>query len=234
MRLFEFSSTTSAVIDILVKKGYKKLGVGVDQTAFLEPKTGLVLKIFGMQPGTGTRKFSNDQKMFIFWADYCKSNVSNPFLPKFTGWETFDFNGEKYLQIRMERLGKVPSGMSTALEELATDNEVGLWLSHSPADADKLRAKYKSERAANIGNDSYYNQWYKKQMDDPGRVAHSELAILLGEDYKLLLKTLEDIFKIAKTKQWGYDLHAGNFMVRRDGTPVIVDPWVVPRPSRFR
>jgi len=33
--------------------------------------------------------------------------------------------------------------------------------------------------------------------------------------------------QIARKKGWGLDLHGGNFMLRKNGTPVINDPWVV-------
>ena len=47
--LTEFSSIDKKIDKILTVKGYKKLGSGKDQTAYLEPGTGYVLKIFGTQ-----------------------------------------------------------------------------------------------------------------------------------------------------------------------------------------
>ena len=36
-----------------------------------------------------------------------------------------------------------------------------------------------------------------------------------------------EIAKIADRYGYDYDLHSGNIRMRADGTPVIVDPWVV-------
>ena len=104
--LDEFSTMARGIRKALEKKGYRALGAGVDQEAYLEPNGQTVLKIFGTQGNT--KKLSADQKMFAKWADFCQRNSDNPFLPKFSGWETFDYKGELYLQIRTEFLK--PSG----------------------------------------------------------------------------------------------------------------------------
>src|SRR5258708_2521701 len=85
----------------LKELGYKFLGNGVDQQAWLEPSTGYVLKIFGTS-SDGT--FSTSQKMFYRWAKFCEKNKDNEFLPKFYGIETFVFNNDNYIQFRQEKL----------------------------------------------------------------------------------------------------------------------------------
>jgi hypothetical protein len=104
--LDEFSTMDSGIRKALEAKGYQRLGKGVDQEAYLEPGGKTVLKIFGTQGNQN--KLSADQKMFAQWADFCQRNSDNPFLPKFSGWETFEFKGKLYLQIRTEFLK--PSG----------------------------------------------------------------------------------------------------------------------------
>ena len=104
--LDEFSSMHHGIRKALEAKGYQRLGKGVDQEAYLEPGGKTVLKIFGTQGNQN--KLSADQKMFAKWADFCQRNSDNPFLPKFSGWETFEFKGKLYLQIRTEFLK--PSG----------------------------------------------------------------------------------------------------------------------------
>jgi len=104
--LDEFSTMARGIRKALEKKGYRALGAGVDQEAYLEPNGQTVLKIFGTQGNT--KKLSADQKMFAKWADFCQRNSDNPFLPKFSGWETFEFKRKTYLQIRTEFLK--PSG----------------------------------------------------------------------------------------------------------------------------
>ena len=100
--LDEFSYTDHQIKRILQKKGYKFLGAGVDQSAYIEPSTGYVLKIFGSQEGS--KGFSPDHKMFFKWAKFCMKHQDNPFLPRFYGYESFKFEGDMYLQIRTEQL----------------------------------------------------------------------------------------------------------------------------------
>ena len=102
MKIHEFipeEQLDEAIIDrkikeILVNKGYKFLGAGVDQAAYLEPGSGQVLKIFGTQSANGLTssgkpQFTKGQRMFFFWAKYCMDRQNNPFLPKFYGFESY-------------------------------------------------------------------------------------------------------------------------------------------------
>ena len=198
--LQEYSTTSSKIDKILTKKGYKKLGAGVDQTAYLEPGTGYVLKVFGTQGG---ESFSPDHKMFFAWAKYCMKNSTNPFLPRFAGYESFVLDGDRYLQIRQEvlkpagRVGLVLEIFAEAIEE---------------DDADTLQ---EAEEYVADFNRSYIPDLTKlKKQLGPGGL-------------QLLFSTMLRVYVTGRKNGWTFDLHAGNFMVRNDGTPVIVDPWVL-------
>lgn len=204
--LAEWSSTDDNIVSELKTKGYQYLGSGVDQTAFLEPESGLVLKIFGTQLGTGQRDekviFSNDQKMFFKWADFCMKHKNNPFLPKFYGFESFIFNEQTYLQIRQERLydiGFLGWGLSA--------------LTDSVRDVDK--------QAASSGDAVKH-----AALNRPG--AFKSMSDEFGKNEMIkLLVTVFDLHKIGKQHGFTWDLHGGNYMMRADGIPVIVDPWLV-------
>ena len=194
--LDEFSTMAPGIRKALEKKGYRALGAGVDQEAYLEPNGRTVLKIFGTQGNT--KKLSADQKMFAKWADFCQRNADNPFLPKFSGWETFNFKGELYLQIRTEFLK--PSGeLGRAIAQLgsALDNDVA---------------------------DYYTLKTYRGTDREYKRVSKA-----VGEqNIPLLLNTLlELIHKTQKKKNYNWDLHAGNIMLRPNGQPVLNDPYVL-------
>ena len=198
--LQEYSTTSSKIDKILTKKGYKKLGAGVDQTAYLEPGTGYVLKVFGTQGG---ESFSADHKMFFAWAKYCMKNSSNPFLPKFADYESFVLDGDRYLQIRQELLkpaGRVGLVLEIFAEAIEED------------DADTLR---EAEIYVAEFNRSYVPdlQKLKKQLGPKG--------------LQLLFSTMLQVYLLGRRSGYNFDLHAGNFMARSDGTPVIVDPWVI-------
>lgn len=210
------ANISNSVRQRMKELGYKLLGSGIDQAAFLEPKTGKVLKIFG-------RGSSRGHSMFEFWANYCKQHASNPFLPKFDGWEKFQhgvagINGE-YIQIRMEKLQKLPEDLGSTLEGMSNAADESERL-----DA-KIRAKNKAELESLVGGSGEYQKFgsafYGVNKDEV-----SKLAILLGrEKFNLLWDTLCDMSDLAKEHGWNLDLHHGNFMHRNDGIPVIVDPW---------
>lgn len=215
-QLDEFSDTDPGIREFLTKKGYKFLGLGVDQSAYLEPGTGLVLKIFGTQDGYGATKngkpkFTVEQKMFFIWAEYCMRHQNNPFLPKFYGFESFMFRNQPYLQIRQEKL---------------THN---------------LQTGYKMADLASviIMNRKLLTTSPKKTLEtlaDPlknpyttGPEKWTKFVNKIGGEHNLqiLSRTIIDLYSISRKKRWSWDLHEKNSMVRSNGFPVIVDPWIV-------
>lgn len=198
----------SGVKKVLIQKGYKFLGHGQDQDAYLAPD-GTILKIFGYD--LGSRGFSEAQRSFIDFANFCMKNPNNPFLPQFGGWQPFEFNGQKYLQIKCERLfdfNKAKAGpVARMLSELVDAVE-------------NFGAKIGFEDfMANYYDDEYANTKNEKAI--------GELIALVGgeKEIKLLCKTIEQLDKIADRKNYGLDLHAGNFMLGSDGEIVINDPF---------
>lgn len=77
--LTEWSNMSKGIRQEMESKGYKFLGAGVDQAAYLEPKTGKVLKIFGAQDEdyADDNGFTRDHLMFKHWADYCAKRKGN-------------------------------------------------------------------------------------------------------------------------------------------------------------
>jgi hypothetical protein len=214
--LQEWSNTASSIRKSLEKKGYKYIGKGVDQSAYLEPKTGKVLKVFGTGHDGDDAGFSKDQYMFKAWAAYCKKNSSNEFLPKFDGWESFEWKEEMYLQIRMERLQELPRGLSFALEILA--NEIDQ--AHDKEDMVDEIIKHVHE----LDNEDESPVHLESREAD----AIEQLMVQLGDKpFKQFLMTIGDLSKIAYNDGYRFDLHGDNFMHRNDGIPVIVDPWVI-------
>ena len=201
--LDEYSDTDPEIIDYLEDKGYELLGQGVDQTAFLEPGTGLVLKIFGTQdearaPSRGGKPtFSKDHMMFFRWATYCNNHKSNTYLPKFSGFESFYWNGQVYLQIRQEYM----------------------------VDLERDTARLCAEMAYYATTEYSFDDMYQNLSYE---VAWTNLIELLGpKGLRVLYKTINKLDDIANQMGFELDLHEENFMARADGTPVIVDPWIV-------
>lgn len=195
--------------DILLSKGYEFIKAGADQSAYLEPGTGQVLKIFRDDGGDGS------QQMAEYWINYCQKHSDNPFLPKFSGWTKFDLDSRRYMQIRMERLGdsgvRWEHGISSLSAEAFTAEQLG-------------PARYK-EHLDKVINYIISN---KAQRGHKAAAPVAELMISLGEEgFEQLWYTLIDLTAIAHQHDWHIDLHAGNIMTRSNGQPVIIDPWVL-------
>jgi ribosomal protein S18 acetylase RimI-like enzyme len=206
----EYSDISPGIEKYLKKRGYRLLGQGVDQMAFLEPGTGHVLKIFGTQcdDNGGTPALSPDQKMFRFWANYCAKNQDNPYLPRIYGWETFVFNTYDdeclYLQIKTEKLSPIRGEFEDFFEEMANYAEQVSW-----------------EKFADDMSDDPYGpislESWKKLTSDPASTKR----------IKKLYQTMAELAKIGRQRGYSWDLHSDNIMQRSDGTPVISDPWVI-------
>lgn len=189
----------------LTAKGYKFLGKGQDQDAYLAPD-GTILKIFGTDSDSSDVKYSEGQQSFIDFANYCMKHKNNPFLPSFGGWERFEFKGKMYLQIRCERLFDLDDGKSKYLEmPLETI-------------ADAIRRPPKE-----IVN------FLLRQIEGGWAYGPDFAQFIMyigGEDQLLnLIAALQDLYKIARQKDYGFDMHSGNFMLGSDGHIVINDPF---------
>lgn len=184
----------------MIKQGYKFLGHGQDQDAYLAPD-GTILKIFGYE--TDSRGMSEGQRSFIDFANFCMANPNNPFLPQFGGWKKFEFNGQGYLQIKCERLFEIPDDVGDLLADLVDRIEI-----FKPAQAIERFMKWE------VDNDS-----------NPERAG--KLITMLGGEQQLMLfaQTVKQLATIGHKKGYGIDLHSGNFMLGSDGEIVINDPF---------
>ena len=225
----EFSYTSANITNYLKEKGYKWLGSGVDQTAFLTPNGQMVLKIFGtgrVKPiKKNAARFSADQLMFFQWADYCAKNSSNPFLPRFiTGeggrpWAPFDFEGRRYLQIWQERLYKLDQRTSQNLSMLS---ELPSQMEGHQFTAREINSILtgRMDDLLDTYEDYFFSDWdinlIRRMVKQYGVKKFLQLFSAMGE-----------LDKIANKNHWVFDLHEGNFLRRQNGHPVIADPWVV-------
>ena len=195
----------------LAKKGYKYLGGGIDKQAYLEPG-GQVLIVFGYRQGT-IFDFSPDQRMFVNWINYCNKNSNNPHLPKFSGFESFEFQGRRYIQARMEALRELPG-------------EVGNLVGNIEEAVRKLRKNNYDTAFNTLIN---YAQHSSYEDEDPYYYEIENTMELLGgpERAKNLLKTVKTVQQFARKHNYSIDLHRGNYMARPDGTIVVNDPFVI-------
>ena len=213
-QLDEASYVDPEITQILKIKGFRKLGAGVDQAAYLAPTGQAVLKIFGGGYRGNIGQITRDQRMFMVWAEYCAANAGNPFLPRFLPgeggkpWAPFDFDGRRYLQIWQERLYPLPEEISDDISDFAY--LVRKW------GADDVIAAAKQGRG-------------KFSLLTPGMRGIKDFLIpTVGRSgFELLVQTIDELAKIAFKNGYRLDLHGGNWLRRRNDDIVIVDPWVV-------
>lgn len=201
--LAEANLPVNSLKDHMQKLGYKFLGRGIDQMVFGKPSEDTVIKIFG-----GEETGVNSHNMAIKWLQYCEARKGNIFLPKKLAWDSFVLDGVKCLQIRMERLYPLKKDVAIALQDFFAYHMVN-----------------KNEIYKQNIKDKFFNGSLdiNDATEDDGV---NKLSILLGKsDFDLLLQTVENIAHMGRSNGWGIDLHKGNFMQRKDGTPVIVDPF---------
>ena len=209
----EESHIDPGIIAALKKKDYimPRGARGDDAAAFVEPGTGQILKIFGTGSGADVVKkngkqqtnFSDAQKMAYYWAKYCDMHSGNKFLPKFSGIESFHWGSDVYLQIRQERLYDLEKDQKRTIESMAM--------------MAKRKVPFKTM------DEKYTNNYY-----DDTRLAWKQIKEKMDDkDLRLFYQTMIDISNIADQKNWAYDLHGDNIMMRKDGTPVILDPWAL-------
>ena len=196
----------------LAKKGYKFLGAGQDQDAFLAPN-GTILKIFGTAHDAEEGSYSEGQQSFVDFATYCMKNPNNPFLPTFGGFERFVYNGKYYLQISCERLFDFnKSNLGDVAEELENLKDKIEWKG--------ARGGVKAFLENSIGK--YSDDYYDDEANNVGQL----VTLVGGQDRLMMLaKAIDDLGKIAENKGYGFDLHSGNFMLGSDGEIVINDPF---------
>ena len=194
----------------LIDQGYKYLGSGIDKQAYLEPSTGQALIIFGYRKNIDD--FSPDQRMFIDWIKYCNANKNNPNLPKFSGFESFQFYGKNYIQARMEPLQEVTDQVKNIVNYLETVIDE---ISQGDINA---AFEYLAKKGYYDEKIDYFKPYTVKQVVD-----------YLGglKRAKNLLQTVHDVAMFGAKNRYNIDLHSGNYMQRSDGTIVVNDPFVI-------
>jgi hypothetical protein len=204
--------------DELQRQGYRFLGSGVDQQAYLAPD-GTVMKIFGTQHSRkGSTKLTRAQKAFKLFADYCRANSSNPFLPEFSDWNMFHYDDRPYLQIKSERLFEFPGNLKVwarILEDIAV---YARWGNTNARKQDWLQQKL-------INPDTWIDIYRVDSV--------SSLLVHLGENgFNQLWGTIHQLAQLAEQNGIMLDLHDGNFMLGSDGHIVISDPFFTGYGSR--
>lgn len=196
--IFEGTNIDLGIELELKRQGYKFLGAGVDQQAWLA-KDGTIIKIFG----THGKTLSSSHQMFMQWKKFCDKWKSKTHLvPHHIDFTPFEYNGNTYLQIRMERLFKLTSAIENYIEEF-----IGYVVSS------KSKAEFK--RLAT------------EHVDSSWRSTGVTASMGAIEDIDEFYDVIKELNNIANRNDWHFDLHGGNLMLDDQGYLVIIDPWHV-------
>jgi len=205
-KITEVSSVNLNVHKKLLNKGYQYISSGVDQYAYYEPSTGMVLKIFGAGPNVKSsdeaEKYSVSQRMFFAWERMSKRHENNIFFPKIHDYKPFQYGNQVYLQIRQERLNNVDADLCFLMPMFRKSAALG--------------ETYEEAKQAIIAKGPTAVNVLKDVID-----------YLSEKKLKLFYLTLTFLHKSAIEKGYKPDFHCGNIMQRKDKTPVFLDPWTI-------
>lgn len=201
------------IASTLKNAGYKRLGSGVDATVWMKD-AGTVIKIIMPEEGEDRELAAN---IFYKFYQFCKDNPQYENLPKFIdiggqGHASFKIGDKEYIQIAMEELYPIKSfGIEGDIVQVMADSAAKKesWdaVKQQLSDPISLKNDIKSRTPNKTAN-------YIKSLDKTGL---AKLQVL----YQLMVV----LYHTGRINKFGWDLHLGNVMQRKDGTLVITDPW---------
>lgn len=212
MRLFELISDNhrKEIVSQFKSAGYKKIGQGIDAMVFKKDDSHVAKIIFPRE----TTHMDLALRTFMEFYNFCKNNPSKH-LPKFSELNEVEVDGEVFTQIIMEKLNSIPNG---------SVEEAMVWILSDIASKDHI--KWKSA-VSFLSNEDFWDE-YKE--DVPAAAKPKNIVVHFKQNetiYEQLYNLMKFLYKTGKAKQMGWDLHTENVMQRKDGTLVIVDPWMM-------
>lgn len=191
----------------LKAQGYKLIGSGSDATVWAKAASPDVLKVIMPDGGGGSK---SAQTFFKFY-EFCKEHQDIPNLPRFRELETFEVDGVEYTSVAMERLQPLQEG---------TFEEIMIYIFSYLVP----RTRTWGQALAALKDPHTYR--YVDGPDPAEIVRHvrsldrTELA-----QYRVVFSLLMLLYRTGRINRFGWDVHGGNVMQRRDGTLVVIDPW---------
>lgn len=189
-----------ALVDFLTAEKYRFLGSGLDQIAFLTPDGKYCYKFVIRENGV---------KMANVLINYFKENKWNN-TPKIYGTDMIEIEGRSYFHY-----------ISEVLEENTYER--------------RMEFAKKIKKCFNL----YYDfiQWPDDRGGETSQSVFLQIKKEIRENQKYfeslnfnikeMLPNIVGMCNLNQKKEFCLDIHSGNVMFRKDGTGVIVDPFVV-------
>jgi hypothetical protein len=195
----------------LKKAGYKRLGTGADATAWMKDQ-GTVIKI--IMPDLDEDR-SAAANIFYKFYEFCQQNSQYENLPKFIdigGKHHAEFNigGRDYIQIAMEQLYPIDEyGIEGDIVNIFSDRAT------------------KKEQWDGVKRKLFDINYISKDSDNPEKTLQyiKSLDNIGWAKLQILYQLMVILYHTGRINKFGWDLHTGNVMKRKDGTMVITDPW---------
>lgn len=208
----------SIIKNHMTKKGWRLIGHGGYAMVFANRNSNKVIKInipdaiddddyTVKQLVRDIKKSDNITARFLRYID---KNKNNPHLPKYSQTKTETVQGIELKLYEMEKLLKPSDFFDEFLVEM-------LDVAWSHKDLKEIFDGYNYSKFKWISKQGReFKGWDDKYGDNWPQ---------FKKDVTLLIKTMSELLKIAgDSKSMEEDLER-NWMVRADGTPVIIDPW---------
>lgn len=206
----EGTPESEEIVRTLEQAGYKQLGSGADATVWMKD-VGTVIKI--IMPDIDL-PMTDATEIFYKFYDFVSKNQQYENLPKFLKidgkpYTTFQIGNKEYVQVAMEQLYPI--------DEYGIEGDIVNVLSDS---ASKRHSWGKTlENLRDPAN-------YLGSTNEAETIAFIEkLSDEQLRKLEILYKLMAVLYHTGSINKFGWDLHTGNVMKRKDGTLVIIDPW---------
>lgn len=204
------TSYSKEISDQLKSAGYTHVGSGADATVWAKDDSH-VIKILMPEDSS-----SKAEQVFRKFYEFSMSHQDLECVPRFNEVNTIDINGKDYTQIEMERLSPIEKnsfveGLIWYLSDFVSTNTPWATVESELADADT---------------------WYMYNPNYSGTFARTWQSLLENPAskktyamYRQLYNVMKLLFSTGNINRFGWDLHTANVMQRKNGQPVIIDPW---------
>ena len=206
--------TTNAktIANQLKAAGYSNVGSGADSTVWAKDEN-YIIKIL-MPEDLGSKA----EQVFRKFYEFAMAHQDLTCMPRFNEVNTVDINGKDYTQIEMERLspiekGTFMEGVVWFFSDFCQAQESWDKVDHAMGLSDTWEWYPYAKSSKSIAN-VFVRQWQDLMYNQK-----------LYNMYKQLYNTMSVLYNTGTINKFGWDLHTENVMQRKNGQPVIIDPW---------
>ena len=190
--------------------GYEHIGSGADARVWAKDDSHVIKILMPEDAG------SKAEQVFRKFYEFSMSHQDLACVPRFNEVNVIDINGKDYTQIEMERLSPIEKnsfaeGLIWYLSDFVITNTPWSTVESKLTDADT---------------------WYHYNPNYSGTFARTWQSLTQNPAskktyamYRQLYNVMKLLYQTGNINKFGWDLHTANVMQRKNGQPVIIDPW---------